>query len=42
MCIEFDPRDAVSIPTGIFKDEPACKDSDVTFTFAIFNKGCEP
>lgn len=33
------PRDAVSIPTGIFKDEAACRDSDVTFTFAIFNKG---
>ena len=32
------PRDVVSIPTGIFKDEAACSDSDVTFTFAIFNK----
>lgn len=32
------PRDTFSMPTGMFKDQPGCNDSDVTFTFAIFNK----
>ena len=32
------PHDEVSIPTGIFKDQASCAGSDVTFTFAIFNK----
>ena len=32
------PRDTFSMPTGMFKDQPGCNESDVTFTFAIFNK----
>jgi hypothetical protein len=32
------PTDTFSMPTGIFKDNPACNDSDATFTFSIFDK----
>ena len=32
------PKDTFSMPTGMFKDQPGCNDSDVTFTFAMFNK----
>ncbi len=32
------PVDEFSIPTGMFKDKVGCNESDVTFTFSIFNK----
>ncbi len=32
-----DRQDTYSIPTGMFKDDPNCKEKDVTFYASIYN-----